>query len=1277
MTAPRKNYSSFAGNLPEYLLISDSPVKSEKDDIDLEISGMQSIDPRKSLKLDSMSQLLIEQSAQMTLQSRLDRALSRSRSLKMCESVDPLELLQSNELDAISAKDKSVSTHLDDKKYLESRLPVIQFEELKLISIKIAPSSAYNSVVPSALACSVELVLVGNTNGLITVFNSSGHERLVLKPKKPCGQVTCIDISSDNNFAIAGYHFGHIILWNLTTGKSIKTSNAVHKVAVLSIKFWKDSKDDAISADREGKLYLIEFSKALMSTNLNYTEILREPIGTILSIEVLYPEPKWPHPTDTDKIVAVAGMNKIVVLALEPDIRTIFTIDRPIGISPLMCPYISWKLAVAPEDSSPLHHILAVAWGQRIILYTLKFASAEGVLISGYLETDTEIKSIIWLSYEILICLNRSREIQVITSREFSNKPGESGRRAVLEETYANKDLACQIYVKIDQKENLTYHNTLKATNRAIYLLGNKEFHKGQLLNWKECLDELMKKNEWLEVLALGLNLYLGRGKKLYGVPRNKDELRTHLVEFVQPVLRMQLIPWSIRIPAILEYCVGIDAVEYFFRVFFDRIFEGASTQGDLKVLMNTLELYVLSKKIKVIPSEILGKIIGFYLGDKHHTTIERIIVHLDPICIDPKCVIPACDEHNLILAYIYVNTNSTMQSFVNPLKKMYKTMTKQTDLRAKLYFTYKLLWYYRLCIRGETFPNGKVLPEMRKIMIIGIIKWILKRKHFLHLMQNDSFVTLNVFWNIFNENLPKEVILENSPGTPTYMDLISKLKEVCSPGTFLYHQYFLFVLKTGTLSHITFEKSIYMEIVKYFLTLNRPSSILPLFATNIDEYINLYCKLQDKNQVFAEFTTEEKGSLLLSILKKHQMSSKEIEEINHLASKTNFIELIIYLLELSKDYSGCVRNFIQCEVEETRRKVFPWLNEIFKEISKLEYEKNKLKDCLMTNLNKLVEIDSDQTAKLVTEWFQNQHLDIVRKLNNAPKLQMKYLGELVNLQDQIDEDLIFKYLVLLCQHESSKVLTFLESRNDYNLDECLNECIKYQVIEAAAYLHEKLGSVKDALDLLLGRAQSNKSEFLNGSKDFGVIPNIEQDIKQCILLCNRNVDRLDMNEIEEYFFAVLDVILQLFREFGHMFPVNPTIENTVHVLIKDILENMINLIEFDKIITFIVRKVEKMPFKHIKENIYQVLSQHSYQKTIVKRAINLLTSDVKSMTRTLFASKNKGLNSTGSCKTCLNILQCDRKDKVVVFICGHAYHRKCVKSGRCGFCASVSTRTF
>jgi hypothetical protein len=43
--------------------------------------------------------------------------------------------------------------------------------------------------------------------------------------------------------------------------------------------------------------------------------------------------------------------------------------------------------------------------------------------------------------------------------------------------------------------------------------------------------------------LALGLNLYKGKGKKLYGMPKNKDELRESLEEFIIKYIRVILIP--------------------------------------------------------------------------------------------------------------------------------------------------------------------------------------------------------------------------------------------------------------------------------------------------------------------------------------------------------------------------------------------------------------------------------------------------------------------------------------------------------------------------------------------------------------------------------------------------------------------------------------------------------------------------------------------------------------------------------------------------------------
>ena len=1261
----RKNFGSFAGQISDHVFISDT--KNQSGDDDLEIVTRESRFSRGDIRYTFASDF----NDFATDEPTISRSRGHRSGVKIEVGVNPLDLLALKEIQEVAYNDKSIKTLLDDKKYLDYKLPVIQFEEMRLISIKIAPSTKYNSVAPSAMAASNSLILIGNTNSEILVFNQLGQELATLKSKKGLGQVTCIDISEDELFAIAGYHSGHLCLWDLRKGKC-KKSSLIHKKPILSVRFWKGLKENVISGDVLGRVVLSEYQKSLVSTSVISYELIKDEIGSVLSIEPLKPEPMWPHPTDTHRIVAIAGVKKIVVYTLDPDVQKIFVIDKPLGVSEAACPCISWKLGMGPEDSTPLHHILAIAWGQRLVLYTFKFAGPEGINITGFLETDTEIKAMFWMSYEIILTLNNAREIRVTSSREFNSMQGDCGKRAILEETNANRDLALQSYLKTEaNKEILTYHNTIKSHNRLVFLLGNNLFHKGQLLNWKECLEELTHKTDWLGALAIGLNLYQGRGKKLYGVPRSKDELRVVLYEFLYNFARVVLLPWSLKIAVSIEFCIGIEALDYFFSSLFDFFIDQGSNQENLRLMLNTLEPYILVGQIKSIPTEILGKMIGYYLNAKQHTLIERIIVHLEPTCIDPRHVIPACEEHNLLTAYIFINTNSTMQSFVNPLKKLYKAMTKQKDFQPKLFFCYKILWYFRMCLRGDTFPYGKILPEMFNSVVAGICKWIVKRKHLQNLMMMDSVAVLSVLWIAFEEKEPAKVICAGDAGSPSYLDIVCKLGAVCTHGTFLFHQYNLFVLKTAELEHVVLSKDISIEVSKYFLTSNRPVNTDAVTGKDIDQYITNYTKLADKNRQYVSFSDEEKGILLLKLLKKYEISSKDVVELYGFAENSKLTELQIYLLEKKKDYSKCVRKFVECQVLEIQRKVFGWLSGIFKGLSIPEQE--VLKTELMIYLNQLVEIDSDLTAKFVTEWYQNKHLEIVRKLNNAPKLQMKYLGELV--KEAIEEDLVFKYVVLLCQNDPKKVKYFLENREDYNFDECLAECMKYQVVEAAAFLNEKLGNVKDALDLLINRAERNKHDFLNNSMLLECIDLIEEDIRQCILLCSRNVSRLDSTEIEEYFFLVLKTILEMYRDMNDYFPYNPNLEGKIHVLIKEVLEHMMALINFNKIITFIIAKFDKIPFKHFKESIFQVLSQSSYQKNIVKRAINLLSNDVKVMTTSLFGYQTRGVTSQDSCMGCGGSMNTDKKEKIIIFMCGHGFHRKCVKHGQCSVCLKQDTK--
>ena len=164
---------------------------------------------RISLKYSTDSARDIEEDRQ-----RLDMFLQLDKpSNKIFEKVDPLDLIHKKELQDAISTDNILKTSLKDKRqYQETKLPVIQFEELKLISLKIAPPSNINSPLPSALAVSQSLIIIGNRNGQILVFNYSGHEILSLKPKKGFGQVTSIDITDDENAAVVGYHFGQVAL---------------------------------------------------------------------------------------------------------------------------------------------------------------------------------------------------------------------------------------------------------------------------------------------------------------------------------------------------------------------------------------------------------------------------------------------------------------------------------------------------------------------------------------------------------------------------------------------------------------------------------------------------------------------------------------------------------------------------------------------------------------------------------------------------------------------------------------------------------------------------------------------------------------------------------------------------------------------------------------------------------------------------------------------------------------------------------------------------------
>lgn len=63
---------------------------------------------------------------------------------------------------------------------------------------------------------------------------------------------------------------------------------------------------------------------------------------------------------------------------------------------------------------------------------------------------------------------------------------------------------------------------------------------------------------------------------------------------------------------------------------------------------------------------------------------------------------------------------------------------------------------------------------------------------------------------------------------------------------------------------------------------------------------------------------------------------------------------------------------------------------------------------------------------------------------------------------------MLFFLVQLLCQYEPNSVLHYLETCESYRVDHCLRLCQEYGIIDAAAFLLERVGDVGSALSFTL-----------------------------------------------------------------------------------------------------------------------------------------------------------------------------------------------------------------
>ncbi|CAN1309531.1 Vacuolar protein sorting-associated protein 8 homolog [Linum perenne] len=340
------------------------------------------------------------------------------------------------------------------------------------------------------------------------------------------------------------------------------------------------------------------------------------------------------------------------------------------------------------------------------------------------------------------------------------------------------------------------------------------------------------------------------------------------------------------------------------------------------------------------------------------------------------------------------------------------------------------------------------------------------------------------------------------------------------------------------------------------------------------------------------------------------------------------------------------------------------------------------------------------------------------RKVKDQPKDLKSYSELISNFPKRmrtnpvpVTDDMIELYVELLCRYERNSVLKFLETFDSYRVEHCLRLCQEHGIIDAAAFLLERVGDVGSALSLTLSGlndkfmeldhevAKSLKTTRSRSSRieHYNTVDDIECILKACVGLCQRNTPRLQPDQSEMLWFKLLDSFCAPLIDSSTDKSVSKEGNSTelmadtlgileddesctirwkigkthkgAHILrklfslfIKEIVEGMIGFIPLPTIMSKLLTENSGHEFGDFKLTILGMLGTYGFERRILDTAKSLIEDDNFYTLNLLKKGASHGY-APRSLKCCIcscNLTKNTSSFRVRVFNCGHVTHLEC-----------------
>ncbi|XP_010522886.1 PREDICTED: vacuolar protein sorting-associated protein 8 homolog isoform X2 [Tarenaya hassleriana] len=509
----------------------------------------------------------------------------------------------------------------------------------------------------------------------------------------------------------------------------------------------------------------------------------------------------------------------------------------------------------------------------------------------------------------------------------------------------------------------------------------------------------------------------------------------------------------------------------------------------------------------------------------------------------------------------------------------------------------------------------------------------------------------------------------------------------------------------------------------------------------------------------------KKRENQLLNLLKVVQESDWDLAYVLQLCEKVQFYQVCGYIYTIRRQYLAALDSYIKDADEPIHS--FCYIDRMMSQSSGDEF--TTFQAAVISRVPELFELSREGTFFLIIDSLKDKISHIQEQLRSHPRSLFLFLKTVIEVHlfgtldfsslkkheretldflggrntwdsskaleiylERLDEfpnlirsnpinvtdDMIELYLELLCKYDQKSVLRFLETFDSYRVEHCLRLCQEYGIVDAAAFLLERVGDAASALSLTvsglsekfvelenavggvtskLGKSESASLEQFGSVLDLKEVHDIRSILQACIGLCQRNTPRLNPEESETLWFRLLDTfcepLMDSYREQRNSDGIKkgPTVgkssgccdDEATHTIkwkipkshsctqmmrklfskfIKEIVEGMIGYVRLPTIMSKLLSDNGNQEFGDFKLTILGMLGTYGFERRILDTAKSLIEDDTFYTMSLLKKGATHGYapRSFLCCICNCPLNKNSSSTRVRVFNCGHATHLQC-----------------